>query len=154
MAGEKKSPFAAPVLLVVDASDTVVRAAQLAAELAAAFKTSIVAVSVVDTETLGFLLRGNILVKDEMEELDRDLGVSGEHYLRMAAAVAQEAGVPCEQALLHGSWHQSVITKQREVKAGIVVVGGFSYSMMKRDVVGKAKQLIIDEVQCPVLIVR
>ena len=154
MPAERKSPFAAPILLVVDASDTVVRAAQLAAELAAAFKTSIVAVSVVDTETLGFLLRGNILVKDEMEDLDRDLGVSAGHYLRMAAAVAQEAGVPCEQVLLRGSWHQSVITRQREIKAGIVVVGGFSYSMMKRDVVGKAKQLIIDEVTCPVLIVR
>ena len=110
---EKKSPFSAPILLVVDASDAVVRAAQLAAELAAAFKTSILAVSVVDTETLTFLLRGNILVKDEMEELDRDLGVSWEHYLRMAAAIAQEAGVPCEQVLLRGSWHQSVVTRQR-----------------------------------------
>ena len=154
MPDEKKSPFAAPILLVVDASDAVVRAAQLAVELAAAFKTSIVAVSVVDTETLGFLLRGNILVKDEMEELDRDLGESGGRYLRMAAAIAQEALVPCEQVLLHGSWHQSVVTKQREIKAGLLVVGGFSYSMMKRDVIGKAKQLIIDEVQCPVLIVR
>ena len=36
----------------------------------------------------------------------------------------------------------------------LVVVGGFRYTLVKRDVVGKAKPLIIDEVECPVLIVR
>ena len=151
---ERETPFSAPILLVVDASDTVVKAARRAAEVAAAFKTRIVAVSVVDTETLEHLLRHNILVKDEMEEFKHDLGESAKSYLRMASATAQELGVPCEEVLLHGSWHQSVIAKRREIGAGLVVVGGFRYTMIRRDIVGKAKQLIIDEVQCPVLIVR
>ena len=151
---ENETPFAAPILLLVDASDTVVKAARRAAELAAAFKTRIVAVSVVDTETLGHLLKGNILVKDEMEDFERDLAESARSHLRMAAAAAQELGVPCEEVLLEGSWHQTVMAKLLDVQAGLLVVGGFSYTMVRRDIVGKAKQLIIDEVQCPVLIVR
>jgi len=154
MPAEKESPFASPILLVVDASDTALLAAERAAELAAAFKARLVAVSVVDTETLQHLLAGHILVKDEMEEFERDLGESAKHYLAMACAVARELGVACEHELLHGSWHQAIISKQREIHAGVVVVGGFTYTMVKRDIVGKAKQLIIDEVRCPVLIVR
>jgi nucleotide-binding universal stress UspA family protein len=151
---EHESPFAGPVLLVVDACETTVRAAQRAAEFAAAFKTRVVAVSVVDTETLECLLRGNILVRDEMEEFERDLGESARRYLHMACAVVEDAGVSCEETITSGSWHQAVVTKQREIKAGLVVIGGFTYTMVKRDVTARAKQMIIDEVACPVLIVR
>lgn len=153
MVSENETSFA-PILLMVDSSETVARAARRAVELAAVLKAKVYAVTVVDTETLTQLLKGKILVQDEMEEFERDLAESSRRYLRMAAKVAEEAGVELEEVQLKGGWHQTILAKQRELKAGLLVVGAFSYSMIKRDLVSKAKQLIIDEVPCPVLIVR
>ena len=153
MASEKENPFA-PILLMVDSSETAVRAARLAVDLAARLHTTIYAVTVVDTETLTQLLKGKILVQEEMEEFEHDLAESSRRYLRMAAKVAEGAGVTLEEVLLRGGWHQTILAQQRELGAGLLVVGAFTYSMIKRDLVAKAKQLIIDEIPCPVLIVR
>ena len=89
MTREKENPFA-PILLMVDSSEAVGRAARRAVDLAARLNARIVAVTVVDTETLGRLLKGKILVQEEMEEFERDLAASSERYLRMAAKVAEE----------------------------------------------------------------
>jgi len=153
MASERETPFA-PILLMVDSSKTATRAARRAVELAAILKCRIYAVTVVDTETLTQLLKGKILVQDEMEEFEADLTISSERYLKLAAKVAEEAGVDMESRLLKGGAHQTILAQQKELNAGLVVLGGFSYSMTKRDLVSKAKQLIIDELSCPVLIVR
>jgi nucleotide-binding universal stress UspA family protein len=148
---EKGNPFA-PILLVVDNSDHTVLAARRALELAAAQRCKVCAVALVDT--VGHLLKGNILVRDEMEEFEHDLAETSKHYLRLACSIAREGGVECEEVLMKGSWHQSILAKQREIKAGLVVVGGFTYSMVKRDLQARAKQMIIDDAPCPVLIVR
>lgn len=153
MTADMENPFG-PILLMVDSSDTVVRAARTAVELAARLNTKIYAVTVVDTETLTQLLKGRILVREEMEEFEVDLGESSRRYLRMASGVASEAGVELEEVQLKGGWHQTILAQQRALNAGVLVLGGFSYSMTKRDLVAKAKQLIIDEIPCPVLIVK
>jgi len=153
MASDKENPFA-PILLMVDSSETAVRAARLAVDLAARLHTTIYAVTVVDTETLTQLLKGRILVQEEVEEFEHDLAQSSRRYLRMAARAAEEAGVELEEVQLKGGWHQTILAQQRELGAGLLVLGGFTYSMIKRDLVAKAKQLIIDEIPCPVLIVR
>lgn len=153
MASEKENPFA-PILLMVDSSETAARAARRAVELAARLNCKIYAVTVVDTDTLSQLLKGKILVQDEMEEFESDLTASSRRYLRMVAKVAHDAGVEMEERLLKGGCHQTILAQQKELDAGLVVLGGFSYSMTKRDLVSKAKQHIIDELPCPVLIVR
>ena len=153
MTSEKGNPFA-PILLMVDSSESVARAARCAANLAARLGAKIYAVTVVDTETLTSLLRGKILVQDEMEEFEKDLTDSSRRYLRMASKVAEEAGVELEEVLVKGGCHQTILAKQRELKAGLLVLGGFKYSMTRRDIVSKAKQLIIDDVPCPVVMVR
>jgi len=153
MASEKENPFA-PILLMVDASETATRAARRAVDLAARLRCKIYAVTVVDTETLTQLLKGKILVRDEMEEFESDLTASSERYLKLAVKVAEDAGVEMEPRLLKGGAHQTILAQQKVLNAGLVVLGGFSYSMTKRDLVSKAKQLIIDELSCPVLIVR
>ncbi|HUW55435.1 MAG TPA: universal stress protein [Planctomycetota bacterium] len=153
MASEKESTFA-PILLMVDSSETVVRAARRAVEVAACLHAKIYAVTVVDTETLTQLLKGKILVQEEMEEFEHDLAESSRRYLRMAAKVAEDAGVELVEVQLKGGWHQTLLAQQRELNAGLLVLGGFTYSMTKRDLVAKAKQHIIDEIPCPVLIVK
>ena len=153
MSDEQLKPFA-PILLVVDSSDAALRAARRAMELATVLGAKVYATSVVDTQTLGQLLKGKILVRDEMEDFEAELAESGRRYLKMVDGMAREAGVELEQVLLKGGWHQSVLYQQRECHAGLVILGAFTSSMTKRDLVAKAKQLIVDEVPCPVMIVR
>ena len=153
MASEPENPFA-PILLMVDSSDTAVRATRRAVELAARLGCKIYAVTVVDTDTLSQLLKGKILVQDEMEEFETDLAASSQRYLRMAMKTAEEAGVEMEERLLKGGCHQTILAQQKALNAGLIVLGAFTYSMTKADMVAKAKQLIIDEVPCPVMIVR
>ena len=153
MASEQENPFA-PILLMVDSSEAAGRAVRRAVDLAARLRCKIYAVTVVDTETLSQLLKGKILVQDEMEDFERDLAASSQRYLNMAVKAAEEAAVEIEPRLLKGGTHQTLLAQQKELDAGLLVLGGFSYSMTKRDLVSKAKQHVIDEVKCPVLIVR
>jgi nucleotide-binding universal stress UspA family protein len=153
MASDRKNPFA-PILLMVDGSETMMRAARRAVDLARLLDCKIHAVSVVDTDTLTQLLKGKILVQDEMEDFERDLTSSSERYLRMVKKAADEAGVEMETVLLKGGAHQTILAQQRKLEAGLVVLPGFSHSMTRRDLMTKAKQLILDEAPCPVLLVR
>ena len=153
MPEEQPKPFA-PILLVVDPSDAALRAARRAVELAAVLRARIYATSVVDTQTLGQLLKGKILVQDEMEDFEAQLAESAKRYLKMVDGMAKEAGVELEQVLLKSGWHQGILYQQRQCGAGLVILGGFTSSMTKRDLVAKAKQLIVDEVPCPVMIIR
>ena len=122
MAKDKANPFA-PILLLVDSSETAVRAARRAVELAAMTSCKIYAVTVVDTETLSQLLKGKILVQDEMEGFEHDLTESSRRYLRMAGKVAQDAGVELEERLLKGGCHQTVLAQQRflELRAAVEI---------------------------------
>jgi nucleotide-binding universal stress UspA family protein len=153
MPDEQVGSFA-PILLVVDSSDAALRAARRAIELAGVLGAKIYATGVVDTQTLGQLLKGKILVQDEMEDFEAELAESAKRYLKMVEGLAKEADIELEPVLLKGGWHQSILYQQRECHAGLVIVGGFTSSMTKRDLVAKAKQLIVDEVPCPVMIIK
>lgn len=142
------------VLLVVESSDAAVRAARYGIALARQLASNVHAAFVVDTDTLRQLLTGRILVREEMEELETDLAQQGRKYLRMVEELGNEAGIKVQTHLLKGTWSQSVLGTAREVKADLLVMGGFTYSMTKRDLVSKQKQLVVDDAPCPVLFVR
>ncbi len=142
------------ILLVVDSSDAAVRAARKAIELAADLAARVDAAYVVDTGTLRQLLSGKILVAEEMEEFEEDLAGGGRKYLRMVEELADDYDVPLETHLLKGSWTPAILAEVKRINADLVVLGGFKYSMVKRDLVCKQKQTLIDDAPCPVMIVR
>jgi len=142
------------ILLLADGSEGAIRAAELAVLLADTHDADLVAVSVVDTETLGMLLRRHILVDEEMVEFDVELEASAERHLRVVANHAQRQGVPIDTQVLKGTIHTTVLAELRRRRADLVVLGGFTSTMTRRDVLAKEKQYIIDEAPCPVLLVR
>jgi len=142
------------ILLLADGSEGAIRAAELAVLLADTHDADLVAVSVVDTETLGMLLRRHILVDEEMVEFDVELEASAERHLRVVANHAQRQGVPIDTQVLKGTIHTTVLAELRRRQADLVVLGGFTSTMTRRDVLAKEKQYIIDEAPCPVLLVR
>lgn len=142
------------ILLVVDSSDAAVRAARKAVELASELGAKVDAAFVVDTGTLRQLLSGKILVAEEMEEFEEDLAAGGRKYLRMVEELADEHNVSLEMHLLKGTWTSALLAEAKRVKADLIVLGGFTSSMAKRDLVGKQKQALIDDAPCPVMVVK
>ncbi len=141
------------IMLVVESSDSAIRAARAAVGLAAQVGATVHAAYVVDTGTLRQLLSGKILVAEEMAEFEDDLAEGGRKYLRMTEELSAEAGVKLETQLLKGSWTGAMLGEAKRVNADLIVLGGFKYSMVKRDLICQQKQGLIDDAPCPVMIV-
>ena len=88
------------ILLVVDGTETGVRAARFAARLAALHGAALVAVAVVDTATLRSLLKSSVLVETEMAEFVAELDGSARTNLTYAEQLAREAGVAAETQVI------------------------------------------------------
>jgi len=142
------------VLLFADGSEGAVRAAEMAVLLADAHEADLVAVAVVDTETLSMLLRQHILVDEEMAEFDTELEDSAERHLRVVANQAKRQGVPVETILLKGTIHSTILAEARQRGADLIVLSGFTSTMTRRDVLAKEKQYVVDEAPCPVVLVK
>jgi nucleotide-binding universal stress UspA family protein len=142
------------VALVVDGSQTGIAALRYAVRLCGLHGASLTALAVVDTATLKSLLKSSVLVEAEMDEFDAELGASAQKNLAYAEQVAHEAGVPCERLLKKGAAHSVIIDECRRVKPDLLVMGGFTTSMIKRDLNARERRLIVDEVKCPILLVN
>jgi len=141
------------ILVVVDGTESGVRAVREAARFAALHGAELAAMAVVDTATLKSLLRSSVLVEAEMQEFDRELEASAQTNLNYAAELAREAGVTAELVLKKGAAHAVVIDEARGREPDLLVMGSFTTSMIKRDLNARTRRLIVDEVKCPILLV-
>jgi nucleotide-binding universal stress UspA family protein len=144
----------ATVLLFAERSDEGMKAAQDAIHLAADEHATLIIASVVDTNMLRQLLASRIFVQEEMEEYERELEESCRKQIGYVAQLAEKAGVKHQTVLLRGACHTVLLREQRERKADLLVMGAFRASTAKRDLRALEKQLVIDEIACPVLLVR
>ena len=142
------------ILLLAEGSDTGMKAARDAINLAADEDATLVSAAVVDTNTLKQLLTSHIFVQEEMEEYEKDLEASCRKQLNYIAQLADKAGVRNRTSLLRGACHSAILREQKERKADLLVMGAFRASTARRDMMSREKQLIIDEIPCPVLLVR
>ncbi len=142
------------ILLFAETSEGGMKAARDAIHLAADEGATLIAAAVVDTNTLKQLLTYRIFVQDEMEEYERELEESCRKQLNYIAQLADEAGVTNRTVLLRGACHSVLIQEQKARAADLLVMGAFRATTTKRDLVAHEKQLIIDEIPCPVLLVR
>ena len=142
------------ILLFAESSEAGMTAARDAIHLAADEGATLVAAAVVDTSTLKQLLSYHIFVEEEMEEYERELEESCRKQLNYIAQLADEAGVKNRTALLRGACHSVLLREQKERGADLLVMGAFRATTTKRDLMAHEKQLIIDEIPCPVLLVR
>jgi len=141
------------ILVVVDGTETGVRAARYAARLAALHGAKLIGITVVDTATLKSLLKKSVLVEAEMEEFGDELEASAQANLQYLDRLAREAGVPVELLLERGSAHWNVIDAAKRLAPDLLVMGSFTTSTIKRDLNARGRRLTVDEVQCPILLV-
>lgn len=142
------------ILLFAEGSDEGMQAARDAIKLAADEDATLIVASVVDTSTLRQLLTSRIFVEEEMEEYERELEESCRKRMNYIAQLADQAGVKNRTALLRGACHTAILREQKERGADLLVMGSFRASTARRDLMAHEKQLIVDEIPCPVLLVR
>ena len=142
------------ILLVVDSTEAGLKAARYAIELAKSTGAKLTAASVVDTDTLKQLLTKRILVTVEMEEFEHELEDSGKKYIDEVNRMAKEQDLEIRSVHLKGSVHNAIISEQKKINADLVIIGGFKSSVTQRDLVARERQLILDMVSCPVLVIK
>jgi nucleotide-binding universal stress UspA family protein len=151
---EEEVNLLADLLLVVDGAQPSVAAAHFAVALAAQTGSSITAVYVVDTATMDYLLQMRIFVKEEREEFERELDGTGRRYLDFVATLAARREVALEPVLGHGRFHQTILKEARTRAVSAIVIGGWRRSIMRKDATSVERQLILDQADCPVIVVK
>ena len=142
------------ILLLVDSTEATAAAAECAISLAKLCDADLIALSVVDTETLKELLTYKIMVAEEMEEYEKELEHSGRRQLALVEEQARKAKVDVQAVHKKGSVHSVVLAQQAGTGADVIVVSGFRPSVIKRDLLAREKQLILDEATCAVIVVK
>jgi len=142
------------ILLVVDASEASSAAAQFAVRLALQTGGRLLAVHVVDTATMDYLMQMHIFVREEREEFEKDMERTGRRYLEYVSAIARKNGLDVETHLHKGSFHRTILDVARDENASVIVLGGWRHTITRKDVTSVERQLILDEAICPVIVVK
>jgi nucleotide-binding universal stress UspA family protein len=142
------------ILLVVDSTEAGLKAARYAIDLAKSTGAQLTAASVVDTETLRQLLSKRILVTVEMEEFEKELESSNRRYIEEVERMAKDKDVKLESVQLKGSVHNTIVAEQKRRGSDLVIIGGFKSSVISKDLLARERQLILDAMPCPVLVIK
>jgi nucleotide-binding universal stress UspA family protein len=142
-----------PILLATDGSPSAAEATLEAVELAKAFDTSLLVISVEHPPLLagtGFYGYGELLGEIRKVENERIDGA-----LSQAMAVAAEAGIACEG--IHGGDEASVADQVCRLaatrKARLIVIGAHGWGAMRRVLHGSVSTAVVHLARCPVLVV-
>ena len=141
------------ILLLSEGSDVGMAASRAAIALAADEEAELIIMAVVDTHTLKQLLTNRIFVEEEMEQYEKDIESSSRKQVDYVGQLATKAGVDYRSEVVTGACHTAVLEEQVETGADLLVMGGYEATMIKGDLMAREKQLILDEITCPVLLV-
>jgi len=141
------------ILLLAEGTDEGMQAARDAINLAADEDAMLVMVSVVDTNTLRQLLKYRIFIEDEMRQYEQELEQSCRKQLDYLSQLAKKVNARHRAELLTGACHTAILEQQKHSRADLLVMGAFQATTVKTNLLAREKQLIIDEIPCPVLLV-
>ena len=142
------------ILVLADGSEQGFRAAEQAIRLAKLAEANLTVLSVIDTETLRQLLTFRILAAQEMTDFEAELETSARQHLDRVRSMALEQKVVVEQVLVKGPYHTAVLAQQKQLGADLLCLPGFKSRDATRDLLAREYQKIVDEVPCPVLLVK
>jgi nucleotide-binding universal stress UspA family protein len=134
------------VLVATDGSEVSGRAAEYAARLAGGLGAKLFALYVVD-EHLAF--HGGIHYGEFVERLSED----GRESTGKVRALAEEAGVKCEELVVFGRPEQSILAAAEEVGADPIVLGAEGKSRMEHALIGSVSGEVLRHANRTVLVV-
>lgn len=142
------------LLLVVDGSNASLAASDFAVAMSAEKSCSIIAVYVVDTATMDYLVNMRLLLTSERAAFEKQLESTGHRHLERVVNMAEAAGVKIEAHMTKGIFHKSILHLAREHQVDAVVVGGWQRTVTRKDYPSVERQAILDEAECPVIVVK
>ena len=139
------------IILPISGSDESIAAAEFAIKLAAAHKSQIFAMTVIDTSIVRQIARASGKTPGEVEI---DLEEDGWHHLYYVEELAKDNNVRINLMMEQGLPQERILAKARSLKAELIVLSQTS----KRGTAGistdRFVQYILEQSTCPVLIIR
>lgn len=151
---QKKVDILNKVLLVIDASKASLAATDYAIQLAQQTKGELIAIYVVDTETMDYLKNLRILADTERQFFEKQIETSGKHILDNIKQKADKLQISNKTILSRGVFHKEVLICAAQEQANLIIVGGWARTITRKDKPSVERQLIMDEASCPVLIIK
>ncbi|NLG14946.1 MAG: universal stress protein [Lentisphaerae bacterium] len=142
------------VLLVVDGSQQSLDALSYGLGLARAMDALLLAVYVVDTAMMDYLIQMRVILPEERDEFRQEMEKKGHRYLENARLTAGLESVGIETKLVTGRFDSEIVGMVKERDVNLVIMGGWKQSVHSQDASTKARQLLLDQVECPVAIIK
>ena len=102
------------------------------------------------TETM----RMHIFVKEERANFEGELETKGRRTLEYVRAEGQKYGIDIDTFLLKGRMTPIVMQAVRELNADLLVISGWHNASTRKDTSSVEYQLLLDEAECPVIVVK
>ena len=151
-------PLFQNVVILINGSEASIHAAQYGILISKLYHCNLKAVYVVDSASLKQLTMQKFFVADESRMYEDSLRADGNRYLDYVADLGKSKGVKIETELRTGAVWSEVIMAADEMKAGLILVGGYKTEMNSNveihDAVSSASRDIIMNAHCSVLVVR
>lgn len=138
-----------PILLATDGSPTAAKATSTAIELAEAFGSELVIVSVWDV-AYGATRFGAIPVSVELAKLGE---AEASRAAAEAAARAKEAGIDARTVVRRGFPVEAICAIAEDFQPRMLVLGSHGWGAVKRAVFGSVSTGVLHRAACPVLVV-
>lgn len=148
-------PFARNILVIVDGSQRGMDAVDSAISLASSMRNcKLNAAFVIDTASMDLLLQMHIFVKEERQSFEAEMEVKGRHTLEYVHAEGIKNSIEIDTFLLKGRASKIILQAARELGVDLIVIGGWSDGGTRKDAASVEYQLLLEQAECQVLIVK
>ncbi|MDR1099563.1 MAG: universal stress protein [Treponema sp.] len=147
-------PLISNIVTVITGSDASILAAKYAIVMSKFYRCRLTALYVVDTATIRQLTLSKIFIQEESQEYEKSLEANGERYLSFVEELARAKGVKVERKIRKGAVYTEVLAAADEIKADLIVLGGWEKDRSARDIISHAHREIMVNAKCSVLLVK
>jgi nucleotide-binding universal stress UspA family protein len=147
-------PLISNIVTVITGSDASILAAKYAIVMSKLYRCRLTALYVVDTATIKQLTLSKIFIQEESQEYERSLEANGERYLSFVEELARAKGIKVERDIRKGAVYTEVLAVADEIKADLIVLGGWEKDRNARDIITHSHREIMVNAKCSVLLVK
>lgn len=147
-------PLFQNVLIVINGTETSIRAAKYGILMAKVYKCKLNAIYVVDTATLNQLTAAKFFVPEESREYEQNLSSDGKKYLTYVQDLAKVLNVNVTPNLCYGSIYTETINFSEKNNIDLILLGGRDTNEGKFDALSHSYRQILNHADCSVLVVN
>jgi len=137
------------ILIPTDGSDSAMRAADFALEMAEHFKSEVIAIYVIDR-----IILEEISKVYGRRELEEEIKRKAERCLNYIVRSAERKGLKASSILVEGQPHDQIVRHAKSLGVDLIVMGSKGRRGANRILIGSVTERVIEYAPCPVLVIR